>query len=255
MTPQELKNFLDEQYERYHHSEFIEDDPVGIAHGFSKKEDIEIAAFLSATIAWGKRAMIIKNASLLMDLMDQSPYEYICDASNQEMKRLENFKHRTFNGDDLRHFVNALRNIYANHGGLEKAFSQGQENAVNTKAALIQFHHTFFEIPHLERTKKHVSNPAKGSAAKRLNMFLRWMVRDAKGGVDFGLWKTLSPAQLSCPLDIHSGNTARKLGILKRKQNDWKAVEELDAQLRLMDPIDPVKYDFALFGLGVYGDL
>lgn len=255
MNQKELKVFLDEQFERYHNRSFVDDDPVGIAHKFNKKEDIEIAAFLSATIAWGKRAMIIKNASLLMDLMDQSPYEYVCDASNQEMNRLQNFKHRTFNGDDLNHFVKSLRHIYTNHGGLENAFSKGQENAKNTKNALTQFHHTFFEIPHLDRTKKHVSNPEKGSAAKRLNMFLRWMVRDAKGGVDFGLWKTLTPAQLSCPLDVHSGNTARKLGLLTRKQNDWKAVEELDTQLRLMDPLDPVKYDFALFGLGVYGDL
>lgn len=255
MNQKELKTFLDEQYERYHRRDFIDDDPIGIAHEFSKKEDIEIAAFLSATIAWGKRAMIIKNASLLMNMMDHSPYEYVCEASESEMERLQAFKHRTFNGEDLNHFVKALRHIYKEQDGLELAFSKGQEKAANLKGALTQFHHTFFEIPHPERTKKHVSNPAKGSAAKRLNMFLRWMVRDAKGGVDFGLWKSLSPSQLSCPLDVHSGNTARKLGLLKRKQNDWKAVEELDAKLRQMDPIDPVKYDFALFGLGVYGDL
>ena len=246
-----LKEFLDQKVIQYNTPEFIKSDPVQIPHQFSKKEDIEIAGFLTATIAWGNRKSILNNAEKLMNLMDRSPYEFIIHHEDRDLDHLDGFVHRTFNGIDLKYFIASLRNIYLNYGGMESIFEE-HAGPNSLQPAIHQFKNIFFELPHEKRTEKHVSDPLKNSAAKRINMFLRWMVRQDNRGVDFGIWKNLSPGLLSCPLDVHSGNVARKLGLLKRKMNDAKALVELDSNLRKMDPIDPVKYDFALFGLGVF---
>lgn len=251
LSRSEIKEFLDEKVIRYNTPKFIESDPIQIPHLFSKKEDIEIAGFLTATIAWGNRKSILNNSEKLMKLMDMSPYDFVLNHQESDLDSLEGFVHRTFNSIDLKYFIKSLNNIYQNHTGLDQIFIEGSE--INSlQPAIHNFKSVFFELPHEKRTEKHVSDPFKNSAAKRINMFLRWMVRDDRTGVDFGLWKSLSPAQLSCPLDVHSGNVARKLGLLKRKMNDAKALAELDRNLRKMDPLDPVKYDFALFGLGVF---
>jgi uncharacterized protein (TIGR02757 family) len=247
----ELKEFLDEKVELYNQPAFIESDPISIPHQFTEKHDIEIAGFLAATIAWGSRKMILRNANRIMELLDHSPYEFIMNSSNNEIKIIERFVHRTFNSTDLIYFLKAVQNIYRNKGGLEKIFNDYQ-TAGSLQPAIHEFHNIFFELPHEKRTERHVSDPFKGSAAKKLNMYLRWMIRNDNRGVDFGIWKTISPSILSCPLDIHSGNVARKLGLLKRNQNDSKAVIELDTYLRSLDKQDPVKYDFALFGLGIF---
>lgn len=251
MTRQELKEFLDAKVIQYNTVEFLETDPVSIPHSFDRKEDIEISAFLTATIAWGNRKSIIKNAKLLTELMDIAPYEYVMGHTPQDLESLSSFVHRTFNGIDLTYFITALRHLYQNHKGLEGIFTRYAEKD-SLQPAITAFKGHFFELKHPARSTKHISDPSKGSAAKRINMFLRWMIRNDHQGVDFGLWQNLSPAVLSCPLDVHSGNVARKLGLLRRKQNDAKAVWELDQKLRKLDPKDPVKYDFALFGLGVF---
>ena len=186
-----------------------------------------------------------------MELLDNTPYDFVLNHSATDLEKLQPFVHRTFNGDDCIQFIKSLQHIYTNYKGLEGVLVQHAETA-SLQNAISKFKATFFEIDHLQRTEKHVSDPLKNSAAKRINMFLRWMVRQDNAGVDFGIWKTLSPSQLSCPLDVHSGNVARKLGLLKRKQNDGKALAELDTNLRELDALDPVKYDFALFGLGVF---
>jgi uncharacterized protein (TIGR02757 family) len=248
----ELKDFLDEKVEKYNRPDFIGSDPVSIPHQFSKKEDIEIAGFLAATIAWGQRVTIINNANKLMNLMDHSPYDFVMSAKEKDLKSVEGFVHRTFNSTDVVFFIKSLHNIYKKHGGLQIAFKI--EKGENLLTSITNFRHLFFSIPHPSRTGKHVSNPAENSSAKRLCMYLRWMVRKDKKGVDFGIWDkgNLNPSILMCPLDVHSGNVARKLGLLQRTQNDWKAVEELTVNLRKLDAKDPVKYDFALFSLGVF---
>lgn len=246
-----LKEFLDEKVDAYNQAQFIESDPIQIPHQFRAKEDIEIAGFLTAAIAWGNRKMIIKNAQQLMTLMGNSPYDFVMNHREGQLDQLLNFKHRTFNGTDLHCFVKSLQNIYLHHGGLEKLLSR-HANTSDLQNSIHHFKKHFFELEHPLRTTKHIADPRKGSAAKRINMFLRWMVRTDQRGVDFGIWKSLEPSQLSCPLDVHSGKVARKLGLLKRKQNDARAVQELDIELRKLDPSDPVKYDFALFGLGVF---
>ncbi|WP_228237368.1 TIGR02757 family protein [Allomuricauda sp. M10] len=251
MTKAELKEFLDAKVLEYNHPRFLEDDPLQIPHRFTKKEDIEISAFLASTIAWGNRKSIINNASKLMDLMDHAPHDFVMGHQADDLEKLSRFVHRTFNGIDLGYFVTSLKNIYANHSGLEGVFTTYQQQD-SMQPAISKFKEIFFELPHETRTAKHVSDPLKGSAAKRINMFLRWMVRDNSTGVDFGLWKNISPSKLSCPLDVHTGNVGRKLKLLKRKQSDAKALAELDRNLRKLDPSDPVKYDFALFGLGVF---
>lgn len=251
MQLEELKEFLDKKVELYNHPRFIESDPIQIPHAFQRKEDIEIAAFLVAVIAWGNRKMIIKNGWQLMEYLDHSPYEFIVNHQLSDLSKIESFVHRTFNGTDAITFIKALKHIYQCHGGLENVFANHQESTT-LQPAISAFKKVFFEVEHLKRTEKHLSDPLQQSAAKRINMFLRWMVRKDNCGVDFGIWKSLQPSQLSCPLDVHSGNVARKLNLLTRKQNDAKALAELDEQLRLLDPIDPVKYDFALFGLGVF---
>ncbi|MFO7671382.1 MAG: TIGR02757 family protein [Bacteroidales bacterium] len=245
-----LKAFLDEKVELYNRPSFIESDPISIPHQFSKKQDIEIAGFLTATIAWGNRTMILRNASRMMEIMDNSPYDFIMNSKPSDFEGISGFVHRTFNSADLIFFLKSLQNIYRYKGGLENIFTSHQ-TAVSLQPAIHEFHKIFFELPHEKRTEKHVSDPFKGSAAKRVNLFLRWMVRIDKRGVDFGIWRSISPSILSCPIDVHTGNVARKLGILSRKQNDAKAVSELDQVLRGLDKNDPVKYDFALFGLGV----
>ena len=251
MKKSELKEFLDEKVILYNNQKFIESDPIQIPHSFSKKEDIEIAAFLTATISWGKRTMIIKNAFKMMELLDNSPYDFVLNHQEKDLKAFDNFVHRTFNAIDFQQFVKSLQHIYKNHKGLENALAI-TDNSKNYQTTIHQFKQLFFEVPHQQRTQKHVSDPLKNSAAKRINMYLRWMVRNDNAGVDFGIWKTHNPAHLSCPLDVHSGNVARKLKLLLRKQNDWKALAELDKNLRKLDKNDPVKYDFALFGLGVF---
>lgn len=249
-SKKELLQFLNEKVEQYNQPKFIETDPIQIPHQFTKKEDIEIAGFLTATIAWGKRPMIIKNAQKMMELLGNSPYDFIINHQEKDLE-FEHFVHRTFNLIDFKYFIKSLKNIYENHNGLEKIFASTIKDE-STKNSIHEFKKVFFEIEHPKRTTKHVSDPIKGSAAKRINMFLRWMVRNDEKGVDFGIWKTISPSVLSCPLDVHSGNVARKLDLLNRKQNDWKALQELDNNLRLLDKNDPVKYDFALFGLGIF---
>jgi uncharacterized protein (TIGR02757 family) len=250
MTQKELKAFLDLKVAYYNQPHFIASDPLSIPHQFSKKEDIEIAGFFAATLAWGQRVTIINNARRLMHFMDNAPHDFILNHRPKDLEKMAGFVHRTFNYDDLLFFIASLKNLYQNQNGLEGAFTKGKPK--NALDALVHFRQHFFNVPHLPRSSKHVSNPLKNSSCKRLNMYLRWMVRPSNTGVDFGLWKNMIPAQLSCPLDVHSGNVARKLGLLKRTYNDWKAVVELDATLRNFDPQDPVKYDFALFGLGVF---
>ena len=248
---QELKDFLDEKVLLYNHPKFIESDPIQIPHQFSLKEDIEIAGFLSATIAWGNRKSIINNAHKMMQLMHNSPHDFVLNHSKKDLEPLKHFVHRTFNGDDFIQFVKSLKHIYTVHNGLEAVFSNNAQT-ISMQASINEFKKVFFEKQHLNRSTKHISDPLKNSAAKRINMYLRWMVRNDSAGVDLGIWKSISPSQLSCPLDVHSGNVARKLGLLKRTQNDAKALLELDTNLRKLDPTDPVKYDFALFGLGVF---
>lgn len=250
MNPSELKSFLDEKVALYNHPNFIETDPIQIPHRFSIKEDIEIAGFLSATIAWGNRKMIINNASKMMDLMGSSPFDFVMCHTPKQLESFDNFVHRTFNATDFKTFITGLKHIYSNHNGLEACFENAENNSIQKKIS--EFKGKFFEIEHASRTQKHISDPLNNSAAKRINMFLRWMVRKDHAGVDFGIWKNVSPAFLSCPLDVHSGNVARKLALLNRKQNDAKAVLELDTNLQKLDVNDPTKYDFALFGLGVF---
>ncbi|MCB0456617.1 MAG: TIGR02757 family protein [Flavobacteriaceae bacterium] len=251
MKPSELKEFLDEKAAFYNQPQFIESDPIQVPHQFSKKEDIEIAGFLTASIAWGNRKSIITNAKKMMQFLDLSPYDFVLHHSEDDLKKLHPFVHRTFNGQDLTYFIKGLQHIYTKHQGLETVFTKHAEKE-SLQNSISEFKKSFFELPHLPRTQKHVSDPLKNSAAKRINMYLRWMVRNDNRGVDFGIWKSIQPSQLSCPLDIHSGNIARKLHLLTRNQNDAKALKELDFSLRNLNAKDPVKYDFALFGLGVF---
>lgn len=251
MKIDELKDFLDEKVALYNNPNFIESDPIQIPHLFSLKEDIEIAGFLAATIAWGNRKIIISNAQKLMKGMGNSPYDFVMSHTENDLDKLENFVHRTFNSTDLLTFIKGLQHIYTNHNGLEAVFAKNKE-AFTMQKSISEFKKIFFEINHQPRTQKHISDPLNNSAAKRINMFLRWMVRNDNKGVDFGIWKSIPTAALSCPLDVHSGNVARKLALLTRNQNDAKALLELDTNLRKLDANDPVKYDFALFGLGVF---
>jgi uncharacterized protein (TIGR02757 family) len=247
----ELKEFLEERVEFYNRPSFIDNDPVCIPRNYTKKEDIEIAGLFAAIFSWGQRVTIINKSRELMLRMDNSPFDYISNASEKEIGTLATFVHRTFQGEDCMYFVHSLRQIYLNFGGLETVFTEGYFKEKSIRVSISNFHKVFFSFEHIRRTRKHIPDPQSGSAAKRLNMYLRWMVRVDNKGVDFGIWKNISPTDLICPLDIHSGNVARQIGLLERKQNDWKAAEELTANLRIFDPHDPVKYDFALFGTGV----
>lgn len=251
MTDKELKDILDSLVERYNNTEFIADDPISIPHLFTSREDIEIAGFLSATIAWGNRKSIIRNANRMIDIMGGEPHRFICDASAVEFAELEGFVHRTFNSDDLHTFFMSLHNIYTNEGGIGAFFEREYLEHGDIRPVINNFRKLFFQNPHPQRSEKHLSSIEKGAACKRLNMYIRWMVRDDKNGVDFGLWRDIPTSALYLPLDVHSANVGRALGLLTRKQNDWRSVEEITNRLREFDPSDPVKYDFALFGAGV----
>lgn len=251
-TPENIQSFLNQKVLSFNHTSFIETDPIQVPALFTTKENIEIAGFLAATLAWGQRPTIIRNARWLIAHMGNNPIEFLQRETEDDWIVFTDFKHRTFNGTDCIYFLKALRNIYQNHGGLEQVFTEGYLIDRTVFSALVHFRKIFFELEHERRTEKHVSDVEKGAAAKRLNMFLRWMVRTDGSGVDFGLWNRIPASALMLPLDVHTGNVARKLGLLTRTQNDWRAVEEITARLREFDLKDPIKYDFALFGLGVF---
>lgn len=244
-----LKEFLDSKVEQYNQPLFIKDDPISIPHHFTKKQDIEIAGFFAAVFAWGNRKTIINKSTELMQLMNMQPYEFCLNQDLERLKRLLDFKHRTFNATDLLYFVEFLQFHYQNNNSLETAFTKW---GTNVEQMLTGFHHYFFSLEDVPaRTKKHIASPEKKSNCKRLNMFLRWMVRNDNKGVDFGIWKKIKPSQLVCPVDVHVARVAKRLNLLQRKQTDWNAAIELTEQLKKLDANDPVKYDFALFGLGV----
>jgi len=249
-----LQEFLDKKTDQYNRPSFVKEDPVCIPHLFSKKQDIEISGLFAAVFAWGNRTTIINKTKELMQLMDDAPYEYCLHHSDNDLKKLVAFKHRTFNTTDLLYFIAFLKHHYSSHRSLETAFLMAKEKESEEfiESALIHFHNYFFSLEDAPaRTRKHISTPYKGSTCKRLNMYLRWMVRNDKRGVDFGIWKKIRPAQLICPIDLHVARVAKSFGLLDRKQVDWQAAVELTAYLRTLDAEDPVKYDFALFGLGV----
>ena len=254
MQLRELKDLLDEKAKKYNHPSFIKTDPIQVPRQFGQKENIEIAGFLAAGIAWGQRPVIIRNALSLMKGMDNDPYGFLMDTCEKEWLHLSDFRHRTFNGEDCLFFLRSLKNIYQNHGGLEAVFTHGYRQTETVASSLMYFRKVFFEVVHKNRSQKHIADITKGASAKRLNMFLRWMVRKDSCGVDFGLWQGILMSSLMIPLDVHTGNQARRFGLLGRKQNDWKSVIELTEKLGQLDPVDPVKYDFALFGMGVFED-
>lgn len=251
-TVNDLKSFLDQKSEQYNSESFIKNDPISIPHEFSKKEDIEIMGFFASIFAWGKRSIIIDKGKQLAERMDKVPFDFVINHTDKDLQRLLNFKHRTFNEVDLLYSIDFLKKHYLNNDSLETAFfpkvGMSIENGLNN------FYSYFFESDYApQRTKKHIACPMKKSACKRLNMYLRWMVRSDEKGVDFGLWRNIKPKDLICPLDLHVERTARKLGLLKRTNVDWSAAVELTENLRLLDPKDPVKYDFALFGISIDG--
>ena len=247
----ELQAFLDAKVAQYNQPGFIENDPVSIPHMFSKKQDIEIMGFWAATLSWGQRVTIIKKCRELITLMDGAPYDFIINHQEPDLKKLLTFKHRTFNDIDTLYFIAFFRNHYERFESLEDAFIPAEGDYSPFKG-LGGFRSYFFSLPdYPHRTMKHVSSPSQKSTCKRLNMFLRWMVRKDDCGVDFGIWNRIKPADLICPLDLHVDRVARKLLLITRKQTDWQTAEELTARLRQFDPLDPVKYDFALFGLGI----
>lgn len=248
----DLKAFLEEKFDQFNRPSFVESDPISIPHLFSRKEDIEIAGFLTSLITWGKRIATIRAAHKWMERMDHAPFDFVQNASETELSQMDGFVYRTFNDLDARFIILGLRHIYREKGGLELLMKPA-ETAKDTLQSIMQLRGAFGEIQGFpQRTFKHLANPEAGSSAKRLNMYLRWMVRSDRRGVDLGIWQMWRPAQLICPLDVHSGNVARALGLLNRSQNDWRAATELTSALREMDAEDPVKYDFSLFGLGVF---
>ena len=249
----ELAIFLEKNVKKFNRPDFIPDDPISIPHQFTKNQDIEIMGFWVAMLSWGQRKTIVAKGKELIDLMGGQPFEFILNHREQDRSRFENFKHRTFQYTDTLYFLEFLQHFYRRHQSLEEAFTASLPGgAPHVEPALIGFHERFFSLDSApQRTRKHVSTPARKSRCKRLNMFLRWMVRRDKEGVDFGIWHRITPGQLLIPLDVHVEKVARHLGLLKRKQNDWRAVLELTENLRKFDPADPVKYDFALFGTSV----
>ena len=249
MMPVHLREFLDNKVKEYNRPSFIKEDPISIPHLFTQKQDIEIAGFFAAIFSWGNRTTIINKSKEIMQRMDNSPYAFVKGLKTRDLKHLNGFRHRTFNTDDLYYFIEFLHEHYLIHDSLETAFFPAPDHSA--EQGLIHFKNYFFSFEHLKRTEKHISSPIQGSTCKRLNMFLRWMVRNDNNGVDFGLWKNISPSQLICPIDVHVARVAKKLGLLKRKQVDWLAAIELTEALRQLDKNDPVKYDFALFNLGI----
>lgn len=253
-----LKDFLDKKVDEYNQPNFIPNDPISIPHQFSSKNDIEIMGFLAAIMAWGQRKTIINKCNELIERMDGAPYDFMMNHRDQDLKSLLGFKHRTFNDTDILYFVAFFKRHYHHFNSLEDAFLVGQEmrSEVNLEQALNAFKTYFFSLPdYPQRTRKHISSPAQKSTVKRINMFLRWMVRKDNNGVDFGIWNRLSPKDLICPCDVHVERVARKFGLITLEKVNWKTAQELTANLRLLDPNDPVKYDFALFGLGVEREL
>lgn len=247
----DLKDFLDEKVARYNRPNFIELDPISIPHRFRKKQDIEIAGLMASVLAWGQRVTVINKTKEFLSFMDDAPHAFLLNHKPSDLKPFEKFKHRTFNSTDALYFIAALKNMYQQFSSLEQAFLV-EQNADNVEAGLVQFHHLFFSLSDFPgRTKKHISTPERKSACKRLNMYLRWMVRQDNSGVDFGIWKKISPAQLICPLDVHVERVARKLKLIQRKPADWQTAVELTNNLKVLNVHDPVVYDFALFGLGV----
>jgi uncharacterized protein (TIGR02757 family) len=252
MTSNELKQYLDQSYLRYNNPSFIDKDPISIPHRFTKLQDIEISGFWVAMLAWGQRKTIINKGLELMQLMDNAPYDFVRNCSDTDLKNFTRFKHRTFNSTDALYFVDFFRRFYQKNRSLEDAFFPKTEGFKGMKEALINFHHLFFDSQYApNRTRKHVATPERNSACKRINMFLRWMVRKDHLGVDFGLWRRIKPRDLICPCDVHVERTARQLGLVTRKQTDWIMAEELTENLKRFDLEDPVKYDFALFGLSI----
>jgi uncharacterized protein (TIGR02757 family) len=247
----DLKQFLEEKYLQFNNPSFIECDPISIPHRFKSRQDREITGFLTATIAWGRRDLILRSSYRLLENMGNAPYDFIMSADNKDLKIFSGFVHRTFNGTDCINFLKGLKLIYSNYESIEDVVVEGMNGGKTLREGMSYLRKIFFSIPHESHSEKHFADLTSGAAGKRLFMYLRWMVRKDNRGVDFGIWNRINPSELYIPLDLHSGNTARKLGMLTRKANDWKAVEELTMMLREFDPEDPVKYDFALFGLGV----
>lgn len=246
----DLKDFLDSKVEQYNTPLFIESDPISVPHSFNKKQDIEIMGFFAAIFAWGQRKTIINKSKELAFRMDNAPHDFIINHKEKDLKTLLGFKHRTFNDTDLLYTIHFMKQHYLTNDSLENAFIKDKESDI--EHSLIHFHNYFFSLPEATaRTKKHIPTPLKGSACKRINMYLRWMVRNDDKGVDFGIWKRIKPMQLICPLDLHVERTARKLNLLKRDKADWKSAIELTENLRLLDPKDPIKYDFALFAISI----
>ena len=247
----DLKSFLDSKVDQYNQPGFIKNDPVSIPHQYTKKQDIEISGFLAAALAWGQRITIINKTSVLLEMMDNSPHDFLLHHTLDELIPFQKFKHRTFNGTDALYFIEFLSQFYKKNESLESAFSV-EVSGDTVEQNLINFYHLFFGLPDFPgRTRKHLATPERKSACKRINMFLRWMVRKDNKGVDFGLWTKISPSQLICPCDLHVERVARKLKLIRRKQMNWETALELTTNLRKLDPLDPVKYDFALFGLGI----
>jgi uncharacterized protein (TIGR02757 family) len=251
MNTEELKELLENLHNKYNNVDFIESDPISIPHSFSSPENIEISGFFAATIAWGNRKAIVKSAMRMMEYMGNQPYDFVLSASENELKQLTSFVYRTFNGSDFICFVRALRNFCKKYGSLGNFFEHEYFITKDIRIVLSRFRSQFFEMPHDKHCEKHLSAIDKGAACKRLNMYLRWMVRNDNRGVDFGLWKKIPMSALYLPLDVHSGNMGRAFGLLDRKQNDWKSVEEITQNLREFDAADPVRFDFSLFGAGV----
>lgn len=255
MQREKIYELLERKYKQYNSSSFIVTDPISVPHRFTKKQDIEIIGFWIAMLAWGNRKSIITSGNKLVELMDGAPHDFVLNHQPKDLKRFLDFKHRTFNATDALYFIEFFKQHYSKHESLEDAFLKSEIGNSQSKI-LSSFHDYFFSLedsPH--RTRKHIATPIRGSTCKRMNMFLRWMVRKDKNGVDFGLWKRIKPSQLFVPLDVHVDRTARKLGLIKRKQTDWQTVVELTEKLKSFDPKDPVKYDFALFGLSVLDKL
>lgn len=250
----DLKALLDAYVGKYDRPEFIDTDPISVPHRFTKKQDIEIAGFLSATLAWGQRPVIISKSLELMSFMDNSPHEFVLHHRERDLKPFLRFRHRTFNATDVLYFIHFLKRTYEQMESMEELFFGGMEaRSAHTGPGIEHFRQTFVrDAAFPTRTGKHVGSPGRNSACKRLNMFLRWMVRKDQSGVDFGIWKKIKPRQLICPLDVHVARVAGRLGLLERKQRDWRAAVELTEKLKLLDPEDPVRYDYALFGMGVF---
>lgn len=251
LSPSDLKALLDAMADRFNQPAFIVNDPISIPHRFTRRQDIEVAGLFAATLAWGQRVTIIRSCERLLRLMDNAPYDFVMNHKASDLKRLDTFVHRTFNGTDLLYFIAFLQSHYRRHSSLEVLFEVPPED-LTVERGLIRFHREFFSLPdYPERTRKHVATPERKSACKRLNMYLRWMVRSDNRGVDFGLWQRISPAQLVCPCDLHVERVARRLKLVRRKGLDWLTALELTENLRRLDPTDPVRYDFALFGMGI----